>query len=202
MSDLITLSCPSCGAQLNITQDIDRFACSHCGQEHIVKRAGGTIALSPVVEAIRQVRTGVDKTAAELAIVRLQKEIEGLQKEIEGLQDENNKFIQQHPRPKISALPFVFLIPGVCISMAGLITISSSPENRTFIDYFILGLFGFIPTLVGGLFVYKLYNKKLNAWKTSTAFQSTVMADKKREIDDQIEKKQTQLKHSRELVSQ
>ena len=199
MSDLITLSCPSCGAQLNITQDIHRFACSHCGQEHIVKRAGGIITLSPVVEAIHQVRTGVDKTAAELAIVRLQKEIEGLQKEIEGLQDENNEFIQQHPRPKASAWSWFLLIPGVLFSMFALIGMGSTPD---FIDYFLFVIFGFIPTLAGGLLVYKFYNKKLKAWKISTAFQSSMMADKKREVDDQIEKIQTQLKRSHKLVSQ
>ncbi len=75
---LITLSCPSCGAKLEITPTLDRFACSFCGQEHIVNRLGDTISLSPVVEAIHQVKIGVDKTAAELAIVRLQKEISDL----------------------------------------------------------------------------------------------------------------------------
>ena len=75
---LITLSCPSCGAKLEITPTLDRFACSFCGQEHIVNRLGDTISISPVVEAIHQVKIGVDKTAAELAIVRLQKEISDL----------------------------------------------------------------------------------------------------------------------------
>ena len=75
MSDFITLSCPSCGAKLEITQDVNRFACSNCGREHIVKRSGGIVSLSPIVDAINEVRSGVDKTAAELAIERLYKEI-------------------------------------------------------------------------------------------------------------------------------
>ncbi|MFL7795121.1 MAG: hypothetical protein AB8I69_23480 [Anaerolineae bacterium] len=29
--DSITLTCPSCGGKLQVTNDIDRFACTHCG---------------------------------------------------------------------------------------------------------------------------------------------------------------------------
>ena len=36
--DIIALSCPSCGGKLQITSDIDRFACMHCGTESLVKR--------------------------------------------------------------------------------------------------------------------------------------------------------------------
>jgi hypothetical protein len=78
MTDFVTLTCPSCAGQLQITSDIDRFACGHCGTEHLVKRAGGIVALAPVVEGIKKVQIGVDKTAAELAIIRLEKEINGI----------------------------------------------------------------------------------------------------------------------------
>ena len=78
MSDITNLTCPTCGGKLQITTDIDRFACSHCGNEHIVKRGGGIVSLSPVVEGLKEVRSGVDKTASELAIERLQKEIYSL----------------------------------------------------------------------------------------------------------------------------
>jgi ribosomal protein S27E len=49
MPDFITLSCPSCGHKLQITDDIDRFACAECGNEHIVIRSGGVVALKPVM---------------------------------------------------------------------------------------------------------------------------------------------------------
>lgn len=81
MSDFVTLSCPSCGGKLEITSEIDRFACAHCGTEHVVRRGGGLVSLKPVVESIEHVRTGVDKTASELAIRRLQEEIAALQQE-------------------------------------------------------------------------------------------------------------------------
>jgi hypothetical protein len=52
MPDFITLSCPSCGHKLQITSDIDRFACVACGIEHIVNRSGGIVTLKPVIEDI------------------------------------------------------------------------------------------------------------------------------------------------------
>lgn len=75
MPEFVTLTCPSCGAKLQVGSDVDSFACSHCGNEHIVKRSGGTVSLAPVVEQLKNVRSGVDKTASELAIKRLKEEI-------------------------------------------------------------------------------------------------------------------------------
>jgi hypothetical protein len=75
MADFVTLTCPTCGGKLQITNDVERFACGYCGNEHIVKRSGGIVSLSPVVEGLSKVQAGVDKTASELAIVRLNGEI-------------------------------------------------------------------------------------------------------------------------------
>ncbi|MBX3056700.1 MAG: hypothetical protein KF770_09535 [Anaerolineae bacterium] len=85
MTDFVTLTCPSCGGQLQITNDIDRFACGHCGTEHLVRRGGGIVTLAPIVEGIKKVQVGTDKMAAELAIVRLEKEINQLNKQIDAL---------------------------------------------------------------------------------------------------------------------
>lgn len=79
MADFITLTCPSCGGKLEITNDIDLFACAHCGTEHIVNRGGGIISLKPVVAEFQKIREGTDKTASELAISRLKNEISALQ---------------------------------------------------------------------------------------------------------------------------
>ena len=111
MSDFITLSCPSCGAKLEITQDIDRFACSNCGREHIVQRSGGIVSLSPVVDAINQVKSGVDKTAAELALTRLPREIAILA-------NEKNNLLQTHPYPEdisISNLVIAIIIGSIML---------------------------------------------------------------------------------------
>ena len=50
MPDFITLSCPSCGNKLQITEDIDRVACAACGKEHMVNRSGGVVTLKPVLD--------------------------------------------------------------------------------------------------------------------------------------------------------
>lgn len=79
MSDFVTLTCPTCGAKLQITNDVERFACSHCRNEHIIRRSGGIVSIAKVVDGLAQVQVGTDRTAAELAIVRLKKEIQELE---------------------------------------------------------------------------------------------------------------------------
>jgi DNA-directed RNA polymerase subunit RPC12/RpoP len=74
----INLTCANCGGKLEVYDDMERFACGYCGSEMLVQRRGGTVALKAVTEAIHQVQIGTDKTAAELAIVRLNNEREKL----------------------------------------------------------------------------------------------------------------------------
>lgn len=85
MTDFITLACTSCGGKLEITRDIERFACSHCGTEHLVKRGVGVISLAPVVESITKIQEGTSKTASELAIIRIKNEIAEVKDQIEVL---------------------------------------------------------------------------------------------------------------------
>ena len=88
-SDFITLSCPNCGGKLEITPDMERFACKYCGMEHLVNRAGGSVSLAPVVEGLKRVETkfdrvltGSDRLAAEQTIQRLKAEIPELEKQV------------------------------------------------------------------------------------------------------------------------
>ncbi|MGE5569297.1 MAG: hypothetical protein ACM3S5_09705 [Rhodospirillales bacterium] len=84
MSDhFVPLNCSNCGAKLDIYDDMDHFACGYCGTQLVVRRRGGTVSLRAVEQAIERVRVGTDKTAAELAIVRLEKEREQLKKAYE-----------------------------------------------------------------------------------------------------------------------
>lgn len=76
---LLKFSCASCSAPLEISEDLERFACGYCGTEQIVKRAGGTVWLKKIETAVRDVQKGTDRTAAELALVRLQRELEAAQ---------------------------------------------------------------------------------------------------------------------------
>jgi predicted RNA-binding Zn-ribbon protein involved in translation (DUF1610 family) len=85
MPDFISLTCPTCGAKLQITEDIERFTCRSCGNEHIIRRGGGIVSIAPVVEGLKEVKAGVDKTAAELAISRLKSEILTLKQQLDYL---------------------------------------------------------------------------------------------------------------------
>jgi predicted RNA-binding Zn-ribbon protein involved in translation (DUF1610 family) len=76
---VLTLKCLQCGASLEIKNSVSQFACGYCGANQIVERSGGAVSLSLITDAIYQVRAGTDKTAAELAIVRLQNELHQLE---------------------------------------------------------------------------------------------------------------------------
>lgn len=69
MSDFITLTCPSCGAKLQITNDVERFACGNCGNEHIIRRSGGIVSIAPIMEDLTR----------ELTIKRLREDIPKLE---------------------------------------------------------------------------------------------------------------------------
>ena len=81
----ITLKCPSCGANLAITPEMDTFACGYCGVQQMVQRSGGTVSLKLIEEAIARVQLGTDRTAAELAIRRLREDLAGAEAERERL---------------------------------------------------------------------------------------------------------------------
>lgn len=88
---IIKLNCVNCGGALEIHGDMDQFACGYCGSPQIVERRGGTIALRRVVDAVARVQVGTDKTAAELALVRLEKEIASIYAQ---WQTERERFIR------------------------------------------------------------------------------------------------------------
>ena len=83
--NVVNLKCHSCGAALEIGPTIDRFACSYCGAGMVVERRGGIVALR-LEDAIRQVQIGTDKTAAELAIGRYQRELDELRQKVEAME--------------------------------------------------------------------------------------------------------------------
>lgn len=108
MPDFINLTCPSCGAKLQITNDIERFSCGHCGNEHIVKRGEGIVSLVPVLNEVKGVRKAADHTASELAIVRIQKEIEYL----------NNQLINRNTRADYLIIVIAIILLSLSVVLA------------------------------------------------------------------------------------
>lgn len=82
---LLKLSCANCSAPLEIGEDLERFACSYCGTEQIVERSGGVVWLRKLETAIQAVQKGTDRTASELALARLGRELDECQKAKAGL---------------------------------------------------------------------------------------------------------------------
>ncbi len=109
--EFITLSCPSCGGKLQITNDVERFACLNCGTEHIVKRSGGIVSLSPVIDVMQGVKSGVDKTAAELAIMRHEKNLKELQEEMEQL-------LKSNKRKTIPSFSIAIFVLGLLLALS------------------------------------------------------------------------------------
>lgn len=79
---VLKLGCANCGAPLEISADLEVFACGYCGTQQRVERSGGTVALRKVETAIKAVQRGTDRTAAELALPRLRRELANLQDEM------------------------------------------------------------------------------------------------------------------------
>lgn len=95
----LSLKCANCGAGLEISQEIDTFACSYCGVQQIVERSGGIVSLRRLEETLDAVKQGTNRAASELALTRLQTDLSAIcaqrDKEMFALRtaDERNKSI-------------------------------------------------------------------------------------------------------------
>lgn len=186
MPDFITLACPSCGAKLEITNDLDRFVCSYCGQEHIVRRGGGIVTLSPVIGAINQVQKGVDRTAAELALQRLPKEIAALRAE-------QNKIELANPVPDQGTWLGLSLAFGIIAFVIGMIALlASGSHNAT--GFICLLTLGFLGAAYGGFVIFYLHPRNQQYWEQKVRPQM-------KNLNEQIASKNSQLKYNHDLLA-
>jgi hypothetical protein len=81
MLNVVRLSCPTCGGRLEIKPGMTRLACGYCGNEHVVHRDGGTITLEAVGENLVKIVGSTERTAMELTLTRLEKELAQLRSE-------------------------------------------------------------------------------------------------------------------------
>ncbi len=70
MADLMTLNCPTCGGRLQITNDVDRFVCAHCGNAHIIDPG---VRVESLAGELDQMRLTMDIRQAEDSLAVLQK---------------------------------------------------------------------------------------------------------------------------------
>ena len=128
----IKLNCVNCGGDLEIYDDMERFACGHCGVGMEVQRRGGAVVLRVVTDAPRKAHVDSDGTAAELTLGRLKEEAETLSRRREEMLTGRNDRKKWGYVVGISLLAAGFVIVrsgngfvlGLSILLAGIITIS------------------------------------------------------------------------------
>ena len=104
MSDNIILNCPSCGAQLQITTNLDGITCRNCNNGFVVNRSDDAIALDPIGLKMKPA-TSVNPNHAEQAVQRLKGEISRLENDISNIKN----------RGGVSLYSLLWLIPIVLI---------------------------------------------------------------------------------------
>ena len=154
MADVVSLSCPNCGGKLQITPDIDRFACTYCGNEHIVKRGEGIVSIAPVIRELSKITGGVDKTASELAIKRVKDEIAKLEAQLRPLE---MQIAVRSGKSSSSFFPTIFIILGILLVGTGMFVQSARTGGAA-----ILFTLGFILFVIAGIFIMRSKENKID----------------------------------------
>jgi hypothetical protein len=94
---LVKLSCKSCGAKLELTDDIDRFSCASCGSEWLVNRSGGIVSLKEAEESLKKIEKSSEGTERHAEVLANQVRLEKIMAQIARLQDQR-KIISLEPR--------------------------------------------------------------------------------------------------------
>ncbi len=70
MDELLTLTCPSCGAKVSVSDDLTRYRCEYCGNEHLIQHrqtpAQAPAAIRPVIGVPASVRIEKDGQSARI----------------------------------------------------------------------------------------------------------------------------------------
>lgn len=128
----VDLSCPNCGQALQIYDDMEQFACGHCGCAMAAQRRGGTVSLQIVSGDTGTARTVSGPGVPAPALERLKDEAANLSKQRDALLNgttERNKWGYSIGGALLLIGFFVtrsgsgFVI-GLSMLMAGILTIS------------------------------------------------------------------------------
>lgn len=81
--ELMSMTCRNCGGKLQIYKEADQVICQHCGTEYLVSINDGAISVKLLSEGLKKIQVSTDKTASELALVRIKVEKKRILNEIE-----------------------------------------------------------------------------------------------------------------------
>ncbi len=76
--DVFSMTCKNCGGKIQINKDADQVLCQFCGSEYLISFNEGAVSIKVLSEGIKKIAVSSDKTASELALIRINKEKESL----------------------------------------------------------------------------------------------------------------------------
>lgn len=137
----LTLKCPSCGAALEVSPDMEHFSCGYCGIEQIVQRRGGTVSLKLIAESISRVQVGTDRTAAELALVRLKHELTATDAKLSEINQRIDQPFDSMP-PEYQNNTSIYLAAFVCVLIIFSLVVGVFLfEDKRYVSFVVLILF-------------------------------------------------------------
>jgi hypothetical protein len=142
--EILKLACNHCGADLKVAEDTRFVTCTYCDTQLEVRREGGA-AFTSVKEAVERLERQAEQMAGDLAVIRVEQEIERLdrdwEREREGLMvedKEGGRYVPEEGRARavivlsvVLGLVFAVAVPlllpggefmaifGVLIGLAG-----------------------------------------------------------------------------------
>jgi hypothetical protein len=142
VSNLITLTCPSCGGRLEVTNEAERYVCAHCGNSHIV---------DPIQQTM-QLKAQLKTLTTEKDIQRLQEEIADLTKQRKQLRGDlaDLQIKDEFYRELVHIIP-LGVVAGPAVAALGLIYIlfgGSSNRNGDALILIVIGVAVFLLALL------------------------------------------------------
>jgi hypothetical protein len=183
MSNLITLTCPSCGGRLEVTNNTERYVCAHCGNAHIVDPGVRADSLAKEVDALKN----------ESALRRLESEIEELEKRKQALHASTTTGIN----PETEAALVKWGGVGLLIVAAGTVLLLGSQIGREGAIFYI---FAAIPFFVAAILLakYGLLDKRtLSRWQARHEVTLTELND----VERQLARKREEFERRKKLLA-
>lgn len=160
MSETIKISCPACGSTSSRKEGLSDFVCHYCGTQFRVEHKNGGISLSPILETMQTLQTGMDRTAAELTVKRLKEEIFHLNNKIAPLMPEYNQLKLQASKTKFvfvfKKFWWLFLILTIILFI-----ISITQDLPALAGITVVALILFIAAGIGGMIALSKATKRL-----------------------------------------
>lgn len=100
--NIVSLSCTSCGAPLNVSPESEQLRCPYCNAVLIIERSEGQVAFKLGEQVSRSIEHSSDTTQTELKRLQLIQEVSMLQMQLSTLEAEIRSLQRQAPNKQIN----------------------------------------------------------------------------------------------------